>query len=147
MPYKVWADTDVLNAADLNAMTADAQTADVATNESSTSASYGDLTTVGPSVTIAVVNGQQILVQVQCRCSGSAGSVGAVMSFAITGVFAVAALDVNGLEVDGTPGGNSSRSTWLPCTATGSITITAKYKCVNPGSAAFLNRRISVKKF
>lgn len=33
MPYKVWADQDVLNAADLNAMTADASTNEVAAFE------------------------------------------------------------------------------------------------------------------
>jgi hypothetical protein len=149
MPYRVWATNDVLAAADVNAITADALTADVAANEQTTSTTYTDLATAGPSVTLSFVNGQGALVWIACRMSHSVGGgSAAVASFVATGAVSVAAGDANGIEInDAVAGITLSRPTWVTAGSTGSATFTMKYKVKTSGTGTFLERRIIVKKF
>jgi hypothetical protein len=147
LPYRTWATNDIPSAADFNNLFADAVTADVATSQTTTSLGYTDLSTVGPTAAIAMVNGQQAEVTITARLYGSAGLVGPVASFSTSGAASVAATDMNGVENDGTTGMTCTRSTWVSATSTATLTATMKYKVTNAGTGTFLERRISVKKF
>jgi hypothetical protein len=148
MPYRNWADSDTLNAADLNAMTADASTADVTTNQSTTSGTFTDLTTVGPAVTLTLVSGQGALVIVSARANNSLGGTSgqAIFSFAVSGASTLAATDANGVESHAitTPGSQqvaTTRVTWFVASATGSHTFTMKYRAGTAGTSNFIDRR------
>ena len=135
-------------------MFADAGTADVVALQTTTSGSYTDLSTVGPAVTLSLVNGQGCLVLIAARGSNSLGGTSgqACFSFAVTGATSLAANDSNGVESHAilTPGSQqqmSLRATWFVASATGSHTFTMKYKAQTGGTASFTERRIIVKKF
>jgi hypothetical protein len=148
MPYRVFADTDVLNAADVNAVTADPDSADVTTEESTTSSSYVDLTTVGPSRTLSLVSGQKALVIVECVPWGATDGT-AYMSFAVSGAaLTQAATDANAAQNRTNANDKSmcTRVSIITATATGTCTVTSKYRCT-AGTANFFNRRLIVKKF
>jgi hypothetical protein len=148
MPYKTWATNDVVSAADLNAMTADPVTADVLTNENSTATSYGDLTTVGPAVTLTLVSGQRVLITIysyQARTSVAIGW----MSYEITGASGtIVATDANAAKTGGVVNlaTGVSKTSVFAATATGSHTFTSKYK-TDGVTIGFADRRIIVKKF
>jgi hypothetical protein len=149
MPYRNWADTDVLNAADLNAMTADAQKAFVATAEGTTSGSYGDLTTVGPSVTVTLVSGQGALVIGSARLGNDAGTntTGAMMSYAVSGAGTQAGSDDHSVEAILTEM-QLTFVDWFIAGASGSFTFKLVYKRSGvTGNANFGRRKIVVKKF
>jgi hypothetical protein len=150
LPYKTWATNDVPTAADFNAITADPSTADVTTLQTTTSTSYVDLATVGPSVTLTLVSGQTVLVICSARVKHSAaGGQSALFSFAVSGASTLAAADVNGAETaDTTTGGSTiTRATVFTAGATGSHTFTMKYQVQAGGTGTYFNRRIIVKKF
>lgn len=150
MPYRTWADDDVLNAADLNAMTADALQGYVSTEESLTATTYGDLTTVGPAVTLTLAVGQGVLVWAKARAQNDAGTstAGAVFSYAVSGASTQGASDDYCCEVSGAALHEPSLVHWFIASATGSHTFTMKYKRSGAvGNAVFRRRRIIVKKF
>ena len=145
------ATNDVPSAADVNAITADPVTADVSTDESLSAATYGDLATAGPAVTLSLVNGQTCLVCVQYQQTAASGAgTNALMSFAVSGAGTLAAADVNAAIMSAGVGEQRGTERWTVFTAgaTGSFTFTAKYRS---GMAAttvhFVNRRILAKKF
>lgn len=152
MPYRNWADTDTLNAADLNAMTADADMNYIVTAEGTTSASYTDLATVGPARTLSLVSGQGFLVLAEARIDlDASGSVGGAFSFAVSGGLTLAASDDVCAELSGTGTGTSVSllvAYWAVATSTASTTVTMKYKRAGAaGTPAFRRRRLIVKKF
>lgn len=131
----------------MNAVTADGSLTDVATSETTTSTTYADLTTVGPTATLSVVNGQQVLVIIACRLKSSTTTVGATASFAASGAISLSALDANGVENDNTDASTCSRASFLTMTSTATLTAVMKYKVQNAGTGTFLERRIMLKKF
>ena len=150
MPYRNWADTDTLNAADLNAMTADPDSLDVATAETTASSSYGDLTTVGPTRTVQVVAGQTVLVVVSAQISSDTSGEEGFMTYAASGAATVAAADSNAANVRSASGNawaTSTRVSFVTATSAGTLTIASKYKRSAAGTARFANRRLLVKKF
>jgi hypothetical protein len=151
MPLKTFAAGNVLAASDLNnGPYADAVTADVTALQTTTSTSYTDLSTVGPTAVISLVAGQGVLVWIAARLIHSAGAGAASrMSFAVSGASTQSALDANSILSDATTtaGWTLSLPTWYVATGTGSHTFTCKYKAVVSGTATFLERRIIVKKF
>jgi hypothetical protein len=149
VPYRNWADTDTLNAADLNAMTADAVSGFIAANETTASITYGDLTTVGPSVTLTLVNGQGCLVFITATLSNDAdlSTSAAAASFAVSGVESLVASDDYNIQKSRSDHATCTRCYWYVASITGSHTFTMKYKRINTGNANFSNRRIIVKKF
>jgi hypothetical protein len=121
----------------------------VTTAESTSSTSYTDLTTPGPSVT--VTTGTFAVVTVHCGVwrSGSTTASGA-MSFAISGATTSSATDDRAAFFYGYNNSSSdfhrySVSSGVNLTA-GSNTFTAKYKAAS-NAANFSNRRITVWTF
>lgn len=151
MPYKTWANNDVPSGADFNNMMADAVMGYVATFETTASTTYGDLATVGPSATISLVNGQGILIMAVARNENdTAGANGAAFSFAVSGAGSLGASDDYCGDVGGIGAGASATCTaiyWFVAGATGSYTVTMKYKRTNAGTAGFRRRRVIIKKF
>lgn len=148
MPYKTWASGNVLNAADLNAMTADAIEDYIDTAEGTTSESYVDLATVGPTCAISMVNGQQALVLWGARMSQSAaGAFGCAMSYAVSGALTQSAGDTIMIDhlID-----DEIRLTgfdFITATSTATATVTAKYRRSGAsGTATFRHRRMALMK-
>jgi hypothetical protein len=131
-------------------MFADAVTTYVATLETTTSTTYTDLTTTGPAVTLSLVSGQQAFIFMSARVkhSAAAGAASAA-SWAVSGASTVAASDSYYIFTDQntTAGHTCSLSHYYTATATGSHTWTMKYKAVVSGTATFLERRLSAKKY
>jgi hypothetical protein len=147
VPYHVWANLDVPSGTDFNNMFADPVSADITTSETTTATSYGDLATVGPSVTLSMSNGQAALVFLSTFCTNSIGGGHTTyMSFAITGAGTLSAADVNGVGNDTTGFMTLSRTTVVIVGATGSFTFTAKYKVSVASTGTFQMRRLMVKK-
>jgi hypothetical protein len=119
-------------------------TAAVATNQGTTSISYTDLTTVGPSVT--VTTGTMALVIVSAEMWNSTSAFAALMAFAVSGATTRAGADAEALRhQSGTASEEAaaSRMTLVTGLTPGSNTFTAKYRA-NGGTAQFLNRAITV---
>jgi hypothetical protein len=120
------------------------QTAAVATSETTASASYTDLATVGPAVT--VTTGTSALVTVYCLAGNNTGGQACFMGFAVSGATTVAAADAFSVEYFSSVGNNNSRicATFLVTGLTaGSNVFTAKYKA-SANTATFLDRKITV---
>lgn len=115
--------------------------ASVATLQSTVSTSYGDLGTVGPSVTLTSV-GTRALVLWRAGLFNSTATNGAGCTVAITGATTLAAADVNGLlggDEAGTGFGQEGMQFMLATITPGSNTFTMKYRCT--GTTASFQRR------
>jgi len=110
--------------------------------EETTSTSYVDLDTLGPTVTLQT--GQQALIWLTSHCNNSS-TTNSVHSYAVSGETTTAADDNKGRETDGGLGGYNDRCTVtnLEATNPGINTFTSKYK-VTGGTGAFKFRRIVV---
>jgi len=110
----------------------------VATSQTTTSTSYTDLATVGPTATVTSI-GTKALVIWACTQSTTSGS--CASSPAVSGSTTTAAADSHG-----TVGSDSGRTAigWAFFTITpGSNTYTLKYR-VTGGTGTFLDRRMMV---
>lgn len=116
--------------------------------EGTTSTTYTDLTTAGPSVTAYVGASGQVLVMLSAQIICDAGTQGS-MSFAISGASTQSASDFRGAR---RYNGTASNETLFTSTAnivqvinlaSGSTTFTAKYR-TSGGSATFVNRSLIV---
>ncbi len=122
-----------------------ANAANVLTDETRAVASYGDLATVGPAVTLTT--GTTAIVWLSCYMfrSGTAGS--GRMSFAVSGATTIAASD-NSASIQTSALSNSifqTASVWLVTGLTaGSNTFTAKYFAESGVTWHFVNRGIAV---
>lgn len=121
--------------------------ATVATSQGVTSATYTDLATVGPQVT--VTTGTSVLVIISCGMTQGAGADtnwGINASFDVTGASSVAASDANCLSLmnSGSPLRYASRVVRLTGLTAGSNTFTMKYKRINQGTGTFADRTIMV---
>lgn len=126
------------------------KTAEISTSpsaQSTTSTSFTDLSTVGPSVTLTT--GTRALVMINCWLRNDTTNASASASFAVSGATTLSALDVYGLNVDGLTASNPNRkgsSYLLQTLNAGSNTFTMKYK-VGSNTGEFNNRRIVVWAF
>ena len=109
-------------------------TATVATNQSTSSGSYTDLTTVGPSATLTT--GTKVLVILSTWIDGTAN-----VDFAISGATTRTASDTTSLQSSNVAPFRFSMARIITVTA-GSNTFTMKYKAGSGGS--FEDRQISV---
>lgn len=118
-------------------------TASVATSQTTTSASYTDLATAGPAVTLTT--GTKVLVIIGAHIFGSQTTYLNYMSFAVSGATTVSASDTTCL-LAGVPTRIQACAAYLMTTLTaGSNTFTAKYRSeAGTNTATFLNRFISV---
>ena len=122
----------------------------VATSETTTSTSYADLATVGPSATVTVSSsGQKALVTLTARLSNTNANRQCFVAFAVTGATIVAASDAQAV-LETTPVANrpvQMSATYLVTGLTsGSNTFTAKYRASN-NTCTFVNRNIIVTPF
>ena len=139
------------------------QSANVDTVETTTNASYVDLATGGPAVTINVGPSGRALVIVSARITAEAprGSTlntgGAFMSYAVSGANTSAAADIYSasqeIQYDNVSAsfittlrvfGGVSRATLRTGLTPGSTTFTAKYRRDTAGTATFEYRNITV---
>jgi hypothetical protein len=114
----------------------------VLTAQTRASTSYGDLTTVGPAVT--VTTGAFALVWIQCTMSNSADGLQCLASVAVSGATTIAAQDEYAIELNGVPANNSNRfgvCRRFSLTA-GSNMFTMKYAA--GGTGTFSQREIVV---
>lgn len=117
-------------------------TASVSATQTTTSASYTDLSTVGPAVT--VTSGTRVLVMFSAVIQNATANAGSRMSVAVSGASTVAASDSIALIVDGQAASNSaslSVATLFTGLTAGSNTFTAKYMA-SSGTGSFGTRRI-----
>lgn len=122
--------------------------ATVATDQSTSSTSYTDLATVGPSVTLTTGTEVYITISATIYKAGSVDFSGMV-SVAVSGATTLAASDANATKVSSSRAGNdvsTSRRFKLTGLTAGSNTFTLKYKINGGGSAFnFYNRDIVVE--
>lgn len=130
-----------------NALAARIMTAGtIATSQSTTSLTYTDLATIGP--TAVVDTGVQALVMISAAMSNNTGAATSLMSYAVSGATTVAAVSTRALRVDGIAGGNIIRATsvsTVPLNA-GTNTFTAKF-AVGGGTGTFSDRSLQVIPF
>lgn len=123
------------------------QLAEVAASESTTSTSYADLESIGPSVT--VTSGVRALIIMKASISNSVVNNQSFISYAISGSTTQSATDTLSLTTDGvTEDKTHSRCMILmqEDLTPGEMTYTMKYK-VNSGIGTFSDRFIGVWPF
>jgi hypothetical protein len=118
----------------------------VDTSQTSTSTSYTDLATSGPTAT--ATTGTQALVIVGARIQMAALNQTVFMSFAVSGATTVAANDIYAIQAmspggEFEPGKQMSYASVITGLTAGSNTFTAKYK-VSGSTGTWLNRQIIV---
>lgn len=127
-----------------NAVSASTNASDyVAASETRTSATYGNLTTVGPSITITMKT--FVIIRLSCQLSTAAASGQALMSFDISGATTLASSDTRAVAMQGVD--TKKFTYYLALTNTsvnaGSNTFTAKYRGDGTNLATFVDREIS----
>lgn len=115
----------------------------IATSETTTSTSFTDLTTTGPTVT--VTTSSLALVIFGCEQSNS-GTGSTRTSVDVTGATTVAAADIRSLTLGGVTAGaelQASHAVFYDALMPGSNTFTMKYR-VSSGTGTFSRRRLIV---
>lgn len=135
----------ILTAAELSALDGllNMGSATVATTESTTSTSYTDLATAGPSVTLTTRT--FVFVVITAQAWNSSATSGTWWSFAVSGATTLAAADGNAGIVTAAASGDAFRysvAKIVPVTA-GVNTFTMKYKA-GANTATFSKREIAV---
>lgn len=117
-------------------------------SESTTSTTYTDLTTPGPTVS-GLTTGTQALVVVSAKMQQNTASVNDYMAYAVSGATTIAATDQNALllQFAGTTTTIRASSVFLQTGLTaGSNTFTSKYR-VSGGTGTYDNRSMAVIPF
>jgi hypothetical protein len=115
----------------------------VATQQGTSSITFTDLATVGPSVTFDVPASGKVLVSVSAQMVNFVGGNAAIVGVALSGANTLAASDDNAILVSATA---LMMSGQVPLTGLtpGSTTFTVKYR-VTANSVSFLRRTIAVQ--
>jgi hypothetical protein len=123
--------------------------ATVATQEATAATAYGNLTTVGPSVTIGT--GTEVLVGISASLTKLGGGLGndGFAAVAVSGATTIAAADANSVGCSyplGTGGFNfqCARMFKLTGLTAGINTFTLKYRCNGGGAWSFKNRDLVI---
>jgi hypothetical protein len=119
-------------------------TATVATSETTTSATYTDLATGGPAVTLTVGSSGKVEVTVSAHIDPGTSNTHASMDFALSVGNTRAASDTTALINYNPLIIRASAATLLTGLSAGSTTFTAKYKSDGGATQAFAYRSISV---
>jgi hypothetical protein len=122
------------------------QAALVSTGETTTSTSYTDLTTSGPSVTVTIGHNGLALLTVGCDESNATAGAFCFMGWSASGANTIAVTDGNAFIVKNAASNtevNASLSILLTGLTPGATTFIAKYK-TNAGTANFSFRRLAV---
>ena len=120
-------------------------TATVATSQTTTSATYTDLATAGPAVT--VTTGTKAFVITSARISGSALGFDSYQSYAVSGATTVAASDTVAVMHGAFRINTSLRASagqMITGLTAGSNTFTCKYRVDSSSTGTFLDRNITV---
>lgn len=131
--------------------TADATTVAVATSQTTTSTSYADLATVGPSVTVTIGQSGKALLSFAATMSNTQSSAQDIIAVAISGATTIAASDTNSLQ-HLTTGAGDIRRYGLSYVVTGLTpgvhTFKLQYRVQSTGSGSgtgtFATRSLSV---
>lgn len=118
----------------------------VAADENTSSTTYTDLTTVGPSITMDT--GAFVIVSISAQLRNGTTNAAAIMDFAISGATTRGAQNESCLMSDGLANDNANYkgvSTGLAVTP-GTNTFTVKYRA-GSGNARFVSRRMTVWSF
>ena len=120
-------------------------TANVLVSETTTSTTFTDLATVGPSVTVDTGPSALVIIHSSMDNSGTGST---RMAYDVSGASSISAADNRGIGVYGTAGTGviTSGVVWHDDLTPGSNTFTAKYR-VASGTGTFLSRRIVVVPF
>jgi hypothetical protein len=121
------------------------KTAEVAASQTRASATFGDLATVGPSVTVDIGANGLALVIISCQAAPASGGY-ARISFEATGANSIgsSAQDALFLALSGsTPDLSATFIKTLTGLSAGSTTFTLKYAS-STGTSTFLNRKLTV---
>jgi hypothetical protein len=113
--------------------------ATIATQQGTSSGTYTDLATVGPTVTMTT--GTTVLIIISATMESTANAIAAEMSFAVSGATTLAALDVNRIKNQNQYQTSVSRAFILTGLTAGANVFTAKYK-TSSGTAYFSERSI-----
>jgi hypothetical protein len=117
----------------------------VATSQTTTSASYTDLATAGPAVTLTT--GTKALVIVSCGLAQSNIGARSYIGYAVSGATTIAATDNTAVMVQAYASGGqmirASSVSRLNTLTAGSNTFTAKYRA-STGTSTFAEREICV---
>lgn len=122
----------------------------VATGQSTSSGSFTDLSTVGPTVTVDIGVSGCALVVLATNASGDTAVQNRNMGFAISGATTRAAVASDALQTGNantSVGERHSYSTIVTGLTPGSTTFTAKYSRFGSGNATFTDRKIQVMPF
>jgi hypothetical protein len=118
--------------------------ASVAASQTTTSTTYTDLTTAGPSVTVTIPASGKALVILTAAVFGSTGNAHAFMSFAASPAgTTIAPTDAQALEVSANDEVRASATVLVTGLTPGSTTFTAKYR-TSLGTGTFANRDVVV---
>lgn len=116
--------------------------ASVTTQQDTTSTSYTDLSTSGPSVSVTLTEPRTVIVFVKSELYQLSTTDDVFMSFAATGATTVSASDARAVRHNGSGTGEAySAFAVIACDA-GTTTFTAKYRAEG-GGARFANREIA----
>lgn len=125
------------------------QEATIAANESTVSASYVDLSTPGPAVTVTISGSGLAIVTLTAGMFNGTVNNGNAMGVALTGANTVVAVDTRSLQfasaVANQQGGPFSVRRLVTGLTPGVTTFTAKYKSLSGGTASFNARSILVE--
>jgi hypothetical protein len=113
----------------------------IATSQTTTSTSYTDLATAGPSVTVSVGANGLVLLSWSARILNS-GSNYTAIGFVASGANTIAATDTNTFATGTGTDMTSGRTTLLTGLNAGSTTFTLKYR-VAGGTGTYIDRRLS----
>jgi hypothetical protein len=116
----------------------------VAASETTTSLTYTNLTTNGPSVAVTVPASGRVLVIVTAQISGSTGNAAGFMSVFIDGAVVLGVADATSLRVAGNNAVRASATSLFTGLAPGTHTFTAAYRLQGSGFATFAERNIVV---
>jgi hypothetical protein len=119
----------------------------VAASQTTTSTSYTDLATSGPTVTVTVSSSGKALVTLTAYESITGADNSCFMGFAVSGVTTVAASDTQSVQIyseSGTVQSRGSASYLVTGLNPGINTFTAKYKSSAGITCTFANRSIIV---
>jgi hypothetical protein len=116
----------------------------VATSEGTTSATYTDLTTAGPAVTITT--GTKALVIITGKLNTNTSATTVFYGFDVSGATTIAATDSSALGTTGSHTARAYQSSFVTQVTVnaGSNTFTSKYRADGSTNAQFANREIIV---
>jgi hypothetical protein len=117
--------------------------ASVATSQDQTGTSYGDLATVGPSVTVTLAEARTAIIFMKVDMSNATTADDVWVSYAVSGATTIAANDARALRHNGSGGVQSYTAFETASLSAGANTIKLQYR-VDGGTGRYVNRQIAV---